>query len=127
MFSHVEQALEHLSTALDGIEAAPSDQLRRTLRLSKQLRSRVELLETKAAALVARREDHGDGGAGLLGPLQSSARQISAWPTRSTHSSPPAQPALAPWPHRSPHPHPQHQPDQPTFSRTQVSRRSQTC
>ena len=66
MFSHVEQALEHLSAALDGIEAAPSDQLRRTLALSKQLRSRVELLETKAAAAVARREHHGDGGTGLL-------------------------------------------------------------
>ena len=66
MFSHVEQALVHLSAALDGIEAAPSDQLRRTLALSKQLRSRVELLETKAAAAVARREHHGDGGAGLL-------------------------------------------------------------
>ena len=66
MFSHVEQALGHLTTALDGIEAAPSDQLRRTLALSKQLRSRVELLETKAAALVAQRERHGDGGAGLL-------------------------------------------------------------
>ncbi|WP_420621168.1 DUF222 domain-containing protein [Candidatus Poriferisodalis sp.] len=66
MFSHVEQALEHLTAALDEVAAAPSDQLRRTLGLSKQLRSRVELLETTAAAVVARREDHGDGGAGLL-------------------------------------------------------------
>ena len=66
MFSHVEQALRHLATALDAIDAAPSDQLRRVLGLSKQLRSRVELLETRAAAAVARRERHGDGGAGLL-------------------------------------------------------------
>ncbi len=66
MFSHVEQALEHLNTALDEVEVAPSELLRRTLGLSKQLRSRVELLETKAAALVAQRERHGDGGAGLL-------------------------------------------------------------
>ncbi|WP_419552415.1 HNH endonuclease signature motif containing protein [Candidatus Poriferisodalis sp.] len=66
MFSHVEQALEHLNTALDGIETAPSDLLRRTLGVSKQLRSRVELLEAKAAAVVAQRERHGDGGAGLL-------------------------------------------------------------
>ena len=66
MFSHVEQALGHLTSALDAVDAASSDQLRRTLALSKQLRSRVELLETKAAAAVAQRERHGDGGAGLL-------------------------------------------------------------
>ena len=78
MFSHVEQALGHLTTALEGIEAAPSDQLRRTLSLSKQLRSRVELLETKAAALVARREDHGDGGAGLLSEHSGLSRSDAA-------------------------------------------------
>ncbi|WP_420625718.1 DUF222 domain-containing protein [Candidatus Poriferisodalis sp.] len=66
MFSHVEQALGHLAAALDAVDTAPSDELRRTLGLSKQLRSRVELLETKAAAAVAQRERHGDGGAGLL-------------------------------------------------------------
>ena len=66
MFSHVKQALGHLAAALDAVDAAPSDELRRTLGLSKQLRSRVELLETKAAAAVAQRERHGDGGAGLL-------------------------------------------------------------
>ncbi|MCY3894533.1 MAG: DUF222 domain-containing protein [Acidimicrobiaceae bacterium] len=66
MFSHVEQALVHLNTALDGVEAAPSQALRRALGLSKQLRSRVELLEAKAAAVVAQRENHGDGGAALV-------------------------------------------------------------
>ena len=66
MFSHVEQALEHLNKALDGIDTAPCDLLRRTLGLSKQLRSRVELLETRTAAVVAQQESHGDGGAGLL-------------------------------------------------------------
>ena len=66
MFSQVQQALEHLSTALDSVEQAPTSELRRTLGLAKALRSRVELLETKAASLVARREQHGDGGAGLL-------------------------------------------------------------
>ncbi|WP_420445044.1 HNH endonuclease [Candidatus Poriferisodalis sp.] len=78
MFSHVEQALGHLTSALDAVDAASSDQLRRTLALSKQLRSRVELLETKAAALVARREDHGDGGAGLLSEHSGLSRSDAA-------------------------------------------------
>lgn len=66
MFSHVEQALAHLNAALDEVEAAPSNLLRRTLGVSKELRSRVEVLETRVAAVVAQRERHGDGGAGLL-------------------------------------------------------------
>ena len=66
MFSHVEQALVHLNAALDQVEAAPSDLLHRTLGVSKELRSRVEVLETRVAAVVAKRERHGDGGAGLL-------------------------------------------------------------
>ena len=78
MFSHVEQALGHLTSALDAVDAASSDQLRRTLSLSKQLRSRVELLETKAAALIARREDHGDGGAGLLSEHSGLSRSDAA-------------------------------------------------
>ena len=78
MFSHVEQALGHLTSALDAVDTASSDQLRRTLSLSKQLRSRVELLETKAAALVARREDHGDGGAGLLSEHSGLSRSDAA-------------------------------------------------
>ena len=78
MFSHVEQALEHLGAALDGVDAAPSGELRQVLGLSKQLRSRVELLETKAASLVARREDHGDGGARLLSEHSGLSRSDAA-------------------------------------------------
>ena len=78
MFSHVEQALEHLGAALDGVDATPSGELRGVLGLSKQLRSRVELLETKAASLVARREDHGDGGARLLSEHSGLSRSDAA-------------------------------------------------
>lgn len=66
MYSHVEQALVHLNAALVEVEAAPSHLLHRTLGVSKELRSRVEVLETRVAAVVAKRERHGDGGAGLL-------------------------------------------------------------
>ncbi|WP_419839760.1 HNH endonuclease [Candidatus Poriferisodalis sp.] len=66
MFSCLEQVLEDLGAALDGVEQTSTEELRRTLGLAKRLRIRVELLETKAAALIAQRERHGDGGAGLL-------------------------------------------------------------
>ncbi|MCY3948422.1 MAG: hypothetical protein OXF61_04395 [Acidimicrobiaceae bacterium] len=78
MFSQVQQALECLTAALDGVEAAPTGELRRMLGLAKSLRSRVELLETKAAAAVAQRECHGDGGAGLLNQVGGRSRSDAA-------------------------------------------------
>ncbi|WP_419930662.1 HNH endonuclease [Candidatus Poriferisodalis sp.] len=78
MFSQVQQALDCLGAALDGVEAAPTGELRRTLGLAKQLRSRVELLETKAASAVAQRERHGDGGAGLLNQVGGRSRSEAA-------------------------------------------------
>ena len=78
MFSQVQQALECLTAALDSVEAAPTGELRRTLGLAKSLRARVELLETKAASAVARRECHGDGGAGLLNQVGGRSRSEAA-------------------------------------------------
>ena len=78
MFSQVQQALECLTAALDGVEAAPTGELRHTLGLAKSLRSRVELLETKAASVVAQRECHGDGGAGLLNQVGGRSRSEAA-------------------------------------------------
>ncbi|WP_419864435.1 HNH endonuclease [Candidatus Poriferisodalis sp.] len=78
MFSQVQQALECLVAALDGVQAAPTGELRRTLEMAKQLRSRVELLETKAASAVAQRERHGDGGAGLLNQVGGRSRSEAA-------------------------------------------------
>ena len=78
MFSQVQQALDCLTAALDSVEATPTGELRRTLRLAKSLRSRVELLETKAASAVAQREGHGDGGAGLLNQLGGRSRSEAA-------------------------------------------------
>lgn len=78
MFSQVQQALECLSSALAGIDAAPTAELRRTLETAKSLRSRVELLETRAASLIARRERHGDGGAGLLTQVGGRSRAEAA-------------------------------------------------
>ncbi len=78
MFSQVQQALEHLSAAVGAVDQTPTGELRRTLGLAKQLRSRVELLETKAASLVAQREQHGDGGAGLLNQLGGVSRSDAA-------------------------------------------------
>ncbi|WP_419842193.1 DUF222 domain-containing protein [Candidatus Poriferisodalis sp.] len=83
MFSQVQQALQCLGAALDSVEAAPTDELRRALCAAKSLRTRVELLETKAAALVARRECHGDGGAGLLNQLGGRSRAEAARNTRT--------------------------------------------
>ncbi len=78
MFSQVQQALDSLTAALNGIETAPTGELRRTLGLAKQLRSRVELLETRAASTVAQRERHGDGGAGLLNQVGGRSRSDAA-------------------------------------------------
>ncbi len=78
MFSQVQQALEHLSAAVGAVDQTPTGELRRTLGLAKALRSRVELLETKAASLVAQREQHGDGGAGLLNQLGGVSRSEAA-------------------------------------------------
>ena len=78
MFSSVQQALDCLTAALDGVEVAPTGELRRTLGLAKRLRSRVELLETRAASAVAERERHGDGGAGLLNQVGGRSRSDAA-------------------------------------------------
>ena len=78
MFSQVQQALECLGAALDCVEAASTGELRRTLAMAKSLRSRVELLETKAASVIARRECHGDGGAGLLNQVGGRSRAEAA-------------------------------------------------
>lgn len=74
----VRQALELLNAALDGVDDAPTRELRQALRLAKRLRSRVEMFETKAASAVARRERHGDGGAGLLNQLSGRSRSDAA-------------------------------------------------
>ncbi len=78
MFSQVQQALESLSAALDGVETAPTGELRRALGLAKSLRTKAELLETRAASLVAQRERHGDGGAGLLSQVGGRSRSEAA-------------------------------------------------
>ncbi|WP_420626832.1 HNH endonuclease [Candidatus Poriferisodalis sp.] len=78
MFSQVRQALDSLNAALDSVDAASTVELRRALGLAKQLRSRAELLETKAASQVACRERHGDGGAGLLSRLGGLSRSEAA-------------------------------------------------
>ena len=78
MYSQVRQALDQLGSALGDAGQAPTEELRRVLGLAKQLRSRVELLETKAASLVAQRERHGDGGAGLLNQVSGVSRSEAA-------------------------------------------------
>ncbi len=84
MFSQVQQALESLSAALDGVEMAPTGELRRALGLAKSLRTKAELLETRAASLVAQRERHGDGGAGLLSQVGGRSRSEAARNVRVT-------------------------------------------
>ncbi len=84
MFSQVQQALESLSAALDGVETAPTEELRNALGLSKLLRTKAELLETRAASLVAQRERHGDGGAGLLSQVGGRSRSEAARNVRVT-------------------------------------------
>ncbi|WP_419842062.1 hypothetical protein [Candidatus Poriferisodalis sp.] len=79
----MEQALECISEALDGVDEASTADLRGTLSAAKPLGSRVELLETKAASLVARRERHGDSGAGLLNQLSGLSRAGAARKVRT--------------------------------------------
>ena len=74
----VRQALDLLTAALDEVENAPTRELREALGLAKRLRSQVELFETKAASVVARRERHGDGGAGLLNQISGRSRSDAA-------------------------------------------------
>lgn len=84
MFSAMQQALESLSAALDAVETAPTGELRRALGLAKSLRTKAELLETRAASLVAQRERHGDGGAGLLSQVGGRSRSEAARNVRVT-------------------------------------------
>ena len=98
MFKHVEQTLESLSAALGGLEAAPTEELREVLGLAKSLRTKVELLETRAASVVAQRERHGDGGAGLLNQVGGLSRSEAARNVRVASelaSLPEAQSAVA--------------------------------
>ena len=98
MFTHVKQALESLSAALGGLDAAPTQELRDALGLAKSLRTKVELLETRAASLVAQRERHGDGGAGLLNQVGGLSRSEAARNVRVASelaSLPQAQSAVA--------------------------------
>lgn len=74
----VRQALDLLTAALDEVENAPTRELREALGLAKRLRSQAELFETKAASVVARRERHGDGGAGLLNQISGRSRSDAA-------------------------------------------------
>ena len=78
MFPLVQQALDQLGSALGDADQASTGDLRRVLGVAKQLRSRVELLETKAASIVAERERHGDGGAGLLNQVVGVSRSEAA-------------------------------------------------
>ncbi len=78
MYSQVQQAVECLTVALDGVDAAPTGELLRSLGPAKSLRSLVELYETKTATAVAARERHGDGGAGLLNQVGGLSRSDAA-------------------------------------------------
>lgn len=78
MFTQVRQALECIDTALRGVDTAATDELREALGVAKSLRTKVEALETKVASTVARRERHGDGGAGLLNQIGGLTRAESA-------------------------------------------------
>ncbi|WP_419839812.1 HNH endonuclease [Candidatus Poriferisodalis sp.] len=78
MFTQVQQALECIDTALRGVDTTATDELREVLGVAKSLRTKVEVLETKVASTVARRERHGDGGAGLLNQISGLTRAESA-------------------------------------------------
>lgn len=78
MYSLVLQALDQLGSALGDADRASTGDLRRVLGVAKKLRSRIELLETKAASIVAQRERHGDGGAGLLNQVGGVPRSEAA-------------------------------------------------
>ncbi|MDE0134440.1 MAG: DUF222 domain-containing protein [Acidimicrobiaceae bacterium] len=78
MFSQIRQALDSLAAALDGVDAAPTAELRKALGLAKPLRARLETLETAVASQIARRECHGDGGAGVLHQVAAVPRSDAA-------------------------------------------------
>ena len=98
MFSQVRQALDSLAAALDGVGGAPTAELRETLGLAKPLRAKLETLETAVAAQIARRERHGDGGAGVLHQIAAVPRSEAARNVRTAaelERVPDAQSALA--------------------------------
>ena len=98
MFSQVRQALDSLAAALDEVDAAPTAELRETLGLAKPLRTKLETLETAMASQIARRERHGDGGAGVLHLLAAVPRSDAARNVRvaaELQQLPEAQSALA--------------------------------
>ncbi|WP_428118314.1 DUF222 domain-containing protein [Candidatus Poriferisodalis sp.] len=78
MFSQVRQALDSLAAALDGVDAASTGELRDALGLAKPLRAKLETLETAMASQIARRERHGDGGAGVLHQIAAVPRSDAA-------------------------------------------------
>lgn len=78
MFSQVQSALDSLAAALDGVEGAPTGELRDALGLAKPLRARLEALETAVASQIASREKHGDGGAGVLHQVAAVPRSDAA-------------------------------------------------
>ena len=98
MFSQVRQALDSLAAALDGVDSASTAELRETLGLAKPLRAKLETLETAAASQIARRERHGDGGAGVLHEIAAVPRSEAARNVRTAaglERVPDAQSALA--------------------------------
>lgn len=98
MFSQVRQALDSLAAALDGVDGAPTEELREALGLAKPLRARLETLETAVASQIARRERHGDGGAGVLHQIAAVPRSEAARNVRTAaelECVPDAQSALA--------------------------------
>ncbi|WP_419839731.1 HNH endonuclease [Candidatus Poriferisodalis sp.] len=98
MFSQVRQALDSLAAALDGVDGAPTGELREALGLAKPLRAKLETLETAVAAQIAQRERHGDGGAGVLHQIAAVPRSEAARNVRTAaelERVPDAQSALA--------------------------------
>ncbi|WP_423920845.1 DUF222 domain-containing protein [Candidatus Poriferisodalis sp.] len=97
MFSQVRQALDSLAAALDRVDAAPTGELRDALGLAKPLRAKLETLETAVASQIARRERHGDGGAGMLHQIAAVPRSDAARNVRTAaelEQMPAAQSAL---------------------------------
>ncbi len=98
MFSQVQQALNSLAAALDGVDSASIAELRKTLGLAKPMRAKLEALETATASQIAQRERHGDGGAGVLHEIAAVPRSEAARNVRTAaelECVPDAQSALA--------------------------------
>lgn len=98
MFSQVQSALDSLTAALGGVDAAPTEALREALALAKPLRVRLETLETAVASQIAAREKHGDGGVGVLHQVAAVPRSDAARNVRTAaelEQLPDAQSALA--------------------------------